>query len=171
MKTFIEYIEENHPEQYDESWRSWLAAGLLGLNSIFGGGSSKAGAAELSSPIVSQVRNINTGAKEEFRYLNKEFGKILKDFRYKLTISKDRPSSSYYRFTLTGGHGDEAWSFTDEARQDKASDQMRVLNNLIERASRGEAPSVKVYGGGPAKEPPIVGHGVKNPYGGGLIQR
>ena len=167
MKTFLEYIEENHPEQYDESWRSWAAAGLLGLSSIFGGG-SKAGAAELSSPIVSQVRNVSTGAKEEFRYLHKEFGKILKDFRYKLTISKDRPSSNYYRFTLTGGYGDKSWSFSEEARQDKASDQMTVLNNLIERASRGEAPTVKVYGGGPAKEPPVIGHGV--PYT-GLIQR
>ncbi len=170
MKTFLEYIEENHPEQYDESLKSWAAAGLLGLSSIFGGG-SKAGAAELSSPIVSQVRNVNIGAKEEFSYLHKKFDNILKDFGYKLTISKDSPKSNYYRFNLTGGYGDKSWSFSEEARQDKASDQMTVLNNLIKRASRGEAPSVKVDGGGPAKEPPIVGHGVKNPYGGGLIQR
>lgn len=96
MITFKDYLEHNHPEVLDEAswWQKALAGAALATG--FAVGPSAQGA----SPITSEIRNVNTQAKEEFIYLKTRFDKQLNKFGYKLKISKENPKSNYYTIEL-----------------------------------------------------------------------
>jgi hypothetical protein len=167
MITFKDYLEHNHPEVLDEAWWHPLLAGAaLAATGLAGGGPSAQGA----SPITSEIRNVNTQAKEEFNYLKIRFDKQLNKFGYKLKISKENPKSNYYTIELIDPSQPNS-VFSAQANQNKVSDQIDVVNSLMKDASEGKAKEVTYPSSSPSTEPFVLGHGIKNPRGGGEIRR
>ena len=96
MITFKDYLEHNHPEVLDEAWWHPLLAGAaLATTGLAGGGPSAQGA----SPITSEIRNVNTQAKEEFIYLKTRFDKQLNKFGYKYNgLLMNKPRGGNYHW-------------------------------------------------------------------------
>jgi hypothetical protein len=167
MITFKDYLEHNHPEVLDEAswWQAALAGAALATAGLAGGSSAQG-----AGSITSEIRNVNTQAKEEFNYLKTRFDKQLNKFGYKLKISKENPKSNYYTIELIDPSQPNR-VFSAQANQNKVSDQIDVVNSLMKDASEGKAKEVTYPSSSPSTEPFVLGHGIKNPRGGGEIRR
>ena len=90
MITFKDYLEHNHPEVLDEAWwHGALAGAALATGFAGGGGSAQAAMPEI--PTISNVRDINTRAKEEFKSLQSTVNRTLNEYLEQYT--KDRLKS------------------------------------------------------------------------------
>jgi len=126
MITFKDYLEHNHPEVLDEAWWHPLLAGAA-LATGFAGGSARSAMPEI--PTISNVRDIKTQAKEEFKSLQATVNRTLNEYLEQYT--KDRLKSDanfsirsfkqafFQKFTKLVNDGDVkltiSRSFTDRA--------------------------------------------------------
>ena len=126
MITFKDYLEHNHPEVLDEAWWHGLLAGAA-LATGFAGGSARSAMPEI--PTISNVRDIKTQAKEEFKSLQATVNRTLNEYLEQYT--KDRLKSDanfsirsfkqafFQKFTKLVNDGDVqltiSRSFTDRA--------------------------------------------------------
>ena len=177
MITFKDYLEHNHPEVLDEAWWHGALAGL-GLMTGLAGGSS-AQAASSGSPITTTIRNYK-GDKEAPVILSQKFDKILKDHELKVKITPSATDKSMVTIRVDGKNSTRS----GDARSGQVSDQINVLKGMVDDLTRGESSGVsvtpsgartengKVVGGiSEPTEPFVLGHGIKNPRGGGEIRR
>jgi hypothetical protein len=179
MITFKDYLEHNHPEVLDEAWwHGALAGAALATAGLAGGGPSAQGASS-GSPITTTIRNYK-GDKEAPAVLSQKFDKILKYYNLKVKITPSATDKSMVTIRVDG----ENSTRSGDARSGQVSDQINVLKGMVDDLTRGESSGVsvtphgartedgKVVGGSSEPtEPFILGHGIKNPRGGGEIRR
>jgi hypothetical protein len=66
MQSFEQWLKTNHPDQYDENWKKWLAAGALGAGLGVGGMHGYQQMQKTQAPVPQDVRSVTSPDAAKF---------------------------------------------------------------------------------------------------------